>query len=329
MPSFDETTKTWKGLHVPYPYRDVHISEIILKSLKKTPNRVLQIYDENFVQMTCEELRLKATRVAQNLTKLGIKRGDVVGFNCSNSENICALLNGCVFIGAISNSMALAHDKNDLVHMWRQTEPKCVFCDAEVFEKVVEALSDMGSNATVCTLIERKDNILFVDDILANTGIEEDFVPLKCTNSLSSSSGTTGPSKAVCVTQYYIMRFADMFQDYECRFIHFGPIFWNTAFALFIILPLTKLTRVVTKHLGSVENYFEFVEKFKIEYLSTNPTLLKKFLQSPLIQTANLSSLKIVSSVGAILHPDLRIQFKQTFWSRFMEQLNSFLCFRC
>lgn len=320
MTLFDETSKIWKGLTVPNSYpEDVHISEIIFKSLTKTPHRVLQIYDENGAQMTCEELRLKATRIAQNLTKLGMKEGDVVGFICSNSENICALLHGCIFLGAILSPMSVLHDKNDLIHMWGQTEPKFVFCDAEVYGKVVETLRDMENNATVCTLIEKIDDVLFVDDVLATTGIEKTFEPIKFKSMktnyicLSSSSGTTGPAKAVCISQSFTLRVAEIFQGDEYRFIHFTPIFWSLSLLLFVILPLTKLVRVVTRRLASVENYLEIVDKFQVEYLYTTPIFLNKMLQSPLIEKAELPSLKIVASVGAICPPDLRIKFNETF----------------
>ncbi len=57
MTSFDEISKTWKSRQVPSCYpNDAHISEIILKSLKETPNRILQVYDENGAQLTCDEL---------------------------------------------------------------------------------------------------------------------------------------------------------------------------------------------------------------------------------------------------------------------------------
>lgn len=150
MTTFDENSKIWRGPKVPSLYPgNVHLSEISLESLKKTPNRVLHVYDENGAEMTWEELRLKATRIAQTLFKLGIKQGDVIGFNCSNSENICALIHGCILIGAVSNAMDPILDKKDLIHMWSQTKPKFIFCDAEVHGKVVEALKDIKNNAMV------------------------------------------------------------------------------------------------------------------------------------------------------------------------------------
>lgn len=317
MTSFDETTKIWKGPNVCYSYpSNIHISEIILESLKKTPNRLLQIYVETGEQLTCEGLRLKATRVAQNLSKLGIKQGDVVGFSCSNSENICALIHGCIFIGAIVSAMSPVHDKNDLIHIWSQTEPKFIFCDAEVYVKVIEALTNMNNNATVCTLIERKEDVMFVSDVLATTGIEETLEPVKCENaensltSLSISSGTTGALKAVCVPQSYFLQMADMLQFAEGRFLYFGAISGVVGLALFIALPLMKLVRVVTRASGE-DGYFEVIEKLKVEYLITTPAILNNILKWSGLATANLSSLKVIVG-GSILHPDLRSRFKRT-----------------
>lgn len=318
MTSFDETTKIWKSRVVPSSFpNDVHISEIILNCLKRTPNRILQIFDENGAQLTCDELRLQAIRIAQNLTKLGIGKGDVVAFNCTNSEHIYALLNGCIFIGALISSMSVMHDENDLRHFWSITEPKFVFCDTEVYVKTVNVLRSMENNATVCTLIERIDDVLFVDDVMATTGIEESFEAIKLKGNsllcLSSSSGTTGPAKAVCVSQSTFLQFAEVYQNDDFRFLHFSPIFWSLAIIFFVVLPLTKLVRVVTRRLGSVENYLELIAKYKVECLYTNPALLNQLLKTPLIEKANLSSLKVVASVGAICHPDLRIKFKEIF----------------
>lgn len=320
MSAFDATTKIWNGSMKTSAYSTaIHISEYILNNLKKTPNRVLQIYDENGSQMTCEELRLKAVRVGKNLHKLGIKTGDVVGFICTNSENLCALLHGCILIGAIPNPMTLLHDKTDLIHMWRQTEPKFIFCDASAYVTVNETLSCININATVCTLIERKDQVLFIDDMLVSTGIEELFEAVKCTGSedaliaIANSSGSSGPAKAVCVSQSSVLRMIDTFEGVETRFFHFTPIFWSLSLQLFIILPLTKIVRVVTRSLGSVEYFLELVEKFEIQYAYLSAKLVSATLQSPLVKNANLSSLKIVSSAGTIVHPDLRIRFKKIF----------------
>lgn len=323
MEFFDEETKIFKGEKIPPRFpTDLHISELILASLKKTPDRVIQIYEENGAELSCDELRINAIRVSQNLAKLGIKDGDVIGFDCSNSEHICALVTGCVFLGAVANPMALEHSKDDIVHMWSMTEPKFVFCDAEVYGKVTTALDELENDAIVCTLLERRAGALFLDDILAPTGHEDDYQPIKCDKpnekllALLGSSGTTGPCKAVSLTQFTPLQFVDvLYSDgsKDARMIHFGAIFWAVPYWVFVMISLTNMTRIVTRRPLSTENVLEIVEKFKVELLFLPPSNLKAILTSPLTNSADLSSLKFVSSVGSITHPELRDAFKATF----------------
>lgn len=323
MCSFNKDTKIFKGEDVPprFPV-ELHISEIILSSLRKTPDRVIQIYEENGSELTCDALRSSAIRVAQNLAKLGIKDGDVVGFDCSNSENICALITGCVFLGAVASPMAIEHVKEDIVHMWSMTRPKFVFCDAEVHDKVTEALNELKNDVIICTLIDRRAGVLFVDEILAPTGYEEDFEPIKCEKpyekliALLSSSGTTGPSKAVCVTQDMPFQWFNIFHSdgsKDARCVHFGSFFWVLPYTLFVVLSLTNMTRIVTRRTGSLENYLQLVEKFKIQLLFPTTAMINIFSTSPLTKSADLSSLQFLTCGGSITFPEIREAFKLTF----------------
>lgn len=319
MGSFDKDIKIWKGPDVQFPFpKSAHISELILNTLKETPDRVVQIYHESDSRMTCDELRMKAIRVGQNLSKQMVNDGDVVGFDCGNSEHLIALVCGCILIGAIPNPMALQHDVADLVHMWKITKPKFVFCDAEVYEKVVEALNQLESDAKICTLTECKDDVLFVDDVLAPTGFERYFRPLMCEKpyekvmALLGSSGTSGPQKAISMTQAYPLQLAQMYREWNMRFTHFGTIAWVYPFAMFIVVALTPLTRILTRQSASPELFLDLVNKYQIEYQLLTPDFLNKILQH-ISLPLDLPSLKIVVSVGAIASPDLREKFKATF----------------
>lgn len=320
MNTFDEVNKIWKGPEVLYPFPlDQHISEMLFNRLKETPDRVLQIYDENSRNLTCERLRLEATRVAQNLINLGIEDGDVIGFVCDNSENLCSVINGCVFIGAIPSPMFSGHGKDELVHIWQQTEPKFVFCDFEVVDKVVEALAAMKNAATICTLIDKREGILFVDDLMAPTGDEENFQPLKCDKPYEkplgflASSGTSGPSKAVIMTQVIPLQLGYTMSCFGNRLAHLGGIFWGLPFALGLVIPLLNATRIMTRRSPSVENFFYVIENFGVNFLFSYPAILYKLLQSPTIRNVDFSSLKNVVAVGSVTHPELRETFKSIF----------------
>lgn len=90
---FDPETRVWKGRELPWPFPlDVHVSELVLDSLKKTPSRVSQISVDDGTEETCDELRIKIIRFAQNLKSLGIKDEDVVGVVCSNTVDLMAYI---------------------------------------------------------------------------------------------------------------------------------------------------------------------------------------------------------------------------------------------
>lgn len=174
--SFNPETRVWSGLKVPYAVPvDVHISEIVLDGLERTPDRVIQINYDDESAMTCSELRLKMIRFAQNMKLIGIKEDDVVGVICSNSSNLMAYVNGIIQLGAILNPMFVGHSSSDLVNMFKQTKPKLVICDAEIYDKVSEVMNELQSDAPIYTSVSRIDGVPFIDDFLLKTGREDEY----------------------------------------------------------------------------------------------------------------------------------------------------------
>jgi acyl-coenzyme A synthetase/AMP-(fatty) acid ligase len=176
MATFDSATKIWEGPKVNHPF-DLHTSlgGEILKKLAETPERVLHICHDEEISMTCEATRIASIRVAQNLTKLGVTKGDVVGFICTNSIKLPELIYGCLLIGAPINPLDIGFKKDDIKHMFEQTIPKLVFCDSAVYETVQLSLDEIGSSATIITLREQITGVHYVDSLLTETGNEAFF----------------------------------------------------------------------------------------------------------------------------------------------------------
>lgn len=57
--------------------------------------------------MTCIELRLKSLKVAENLEKLGIQRGDHVSIIANHRSDVIAFYVGIVAYGAVVNFVFL------------------------------------------------------------------------------------------------------------------------------------------------------------------------------------------------------------------------------
>lgn len=177
MATFNTETKIWEGPKIPYGYpSDSSIGVELLKKLLETPQRILHVCHDDERSMSCEETRLASIRIAQNLTKLGFKQGNVVGFICRNSSNLAPALYGTILIGAPINPLDAGFKKDDIKHMFAQTSPKLVFCDADVYETAKEALDELENKAVIFTMIGRVDGVSFVDELLVPTGSEDSFV---------------------------------------------------------------------------------------------------------------------------------------------------------
>lgn len=176
MATFDSSTKIWEGPKISHPFNlHTSVGGEILKRLAETPERILHICHDEDISMTCEVTRIASIRVAQNLTRLGIKKGDVVGFLCTNSIKLPELIYGCLLIGAPINPLDISSKKDDIKHMFEQTIPKLVFCDSAVYETVQLSLDEMNSNATIITLREQISGVHYVDELLTETGNEAFF----------------------------------------------------------------------------------------------------------------------------------------------------------
>lgn len=175
--TFNSETKTWEGPKIPYEFAsDTSIGAEILKKLAETPERILHICHDDGVAMSCEETRIASIRVAQNLTKLGFKCGDIFGFMCRNGSDLPPTLYGSFLIGAPINPLDASFKKDDITHMYRQTKPKLVFCDADVYEETKISLNEIGSDASIITLRGEIDGVRNIQSLLKPTDEEDSFV---------------------------------------------------------------------------------------------------------------------------------------------------------
>lgn len=317
---FNAETKVWEGVKIPFPVPlDVHISELVINELKKTPKRIVQIsYDDGTVQ-SGEELRVKIIRVAQNLKRLGIKEDEVVGVVCENSVDLMAFVNGIVQLGAIVNPMSVEHSKEDLANMFGQTKPKLVFCDFTVHSKVQDALHDVNNDAAIYTTFDEVAGVASADDLLKPTGDEENYQitkfkdPSNKTLGILPSSGTTGAAKGVCMSQTFFLKFMAIAPKEEGRSLSFSAIFWGSAFGSLLMCSITNETRIVTRKQFTPEIFIDMATKYKATHLLMNPPKLTILLQSPLMKNYDTSNVKMLMSLGGIVNEELRKKVKQFF----------------
>lgn len=78
-------------------------------------------------------------------------------------------------MGCPVNALAVAFVKEEISHMLNITKPSVIFCDVEVYDKLVESLQEVGIDVKIITMNGRIASCEHVDDLLVETGFESTF----------------------------------------------------------------------------------------------------------------------------------------------------------
>lgn len=322
--SFNSRTKIWTGDAAGYRHSlDTYIGEKLLESLDETPERTLQINHDEGGKLTCSEAKMSSIRVAQNLTRLGIKEDDVIGFICRNSGNVMPLIYGCTLIGAPVNPLHVSLPKESIKNMFSKTKPKLVFVDHDLFETTKEALREIKNNAMIFTLQKKIPVVPFVTELLVPTGSEARFIPSKFAKRASEklvaivcSSETSGHPKGVCMPHTAILQFA----DFRCRGIrdfvslNFSSIYSGIGLVGIFLAPFRSgETRISTMQPFNAELCARLVEQYRVSVVVLPPLYLSALVNSTVAQSGDFSSILLFSCTGAVVSESLREKFKVAF----------------
>lgn len=324
MVKFNPETKVWECSSVKYPY-DSHtfMGEEILRNLKETPTRVAQIFHETNYELTCDDLRISSVRVAQNLTKLGVGSGDVVGVICRNSNEVTFLVTGCILIGAPFNPLDVTFNKDDIKHLFGQTLPKLVVCDLDIEKVAQEALRELKNDCKIIVIDVEGESSTFTD-LLKPTGTEEEFIapkfvePADCkTLGIMCSSGSTGSPKGVILTHAVALIWKVSIIPAKAPpsvNLSFSPIFWVSGLIQPLFLAFNKNdVRIMPRNKFSVPFLKDIFKKQKVTHLTFPPMSLALTLQSDFAATSDHSSLQTVTTMGSITSAAMRQKFSETF----------------
>lgn len=100
---------------------------------------------------------------------------------------------------------------DEMEHMLRITEPKVIFCDADNIARVRKALRTLARVVPIFTFDRKVDGARLIDDLLHETGTENQFLPTVLEDgsrqaaAIICSSGTTGPPKGVSLSHAMLL----------------------------------------------------------------------------------------------------------------------------
>jgi 4-coumarate--CoA ligase len=175
MAHYDSMTRILHGQKLPQVYSpNISVGQVILKKLYKTPDKVSQVCDDDGTELTCSDMATYMTNIAKHLSKLGFRSGDIAGLLATNSTYTAPTIFACSLIRMPLNPIDKSFSVNQIVQIYRQTQPKVVFCDHDAIDRLMAALGILESEATIIILTERIRGLMHISDFLSNCDVPDE-----------------------------------------------------------------------------------------------------------------------------------------------------------
>ena len=266
---------------------------------------------------TYERVHERAGRMAGLLEKLGVGPGDRVLMALPDGPEYVATLFGILRRGAVAVMVNPHLDSDPVRYFYRYTEPRAALVDHEVFRVFAEAaegadpsleLVEVGSRG----FTERIDGIPS-DAPVHPTAPDDPAIML-------FSGGTTGHPKGVVqphrsfanTTELYgkaVLRLTPDDVTLSVPKLYFG---YATGSNLFFPFAAGAAAALFPER-PTPEVLFEKIETFRPTILVNVPTMIAKMLAHPGAEERDLSSLRLATSAGEALAPELHRRWGEAF----------------
>ncbi|GAB0090743.1 AMP-binding, conserved site [Sergentomyia squamirostris] len=318
---YDSVKKVWSGSTdcSPLFHESVTLGRAALYTLGLYPDKVCQISADDGSSRTNGQIYQSTMKVAINLKIRGCSVGDVVGFVCRNTHNLTPAVLASLFLGAPVNALDAAFLKDEIVHMFRTTGPKFVFCDDNTVRMVQKALMELQSKATIIVLGERVGNFVHIDDFLNDESHQMEIIQLSMNppevdrnscGAIICSSGTTGPAKGVAIShltlQMTLCRPAMSFLiDTSDMMLSFSSMYWLSGWSSMFMSLFLGIPRVMTVRASSSEAYISVLKEYPVTLVINSPSQVAELVNSPLIEKDTMAKVKCMMCGGGLVTQEL------------------------
>ncbi|XP_068622255.1 luciferin 4-monooxygenase-like [Battus philenor] len=275
--------------------------------------------------MTYKDIAQAAMNIAVSLTKIGVKKGDVVGVCSENRLENWPTLNGIVCTGAVLTPISISYVKDELRHVMNISKPKYLFCSkkaAEIHLSVFKCL-DYVKNIILYDYEEQSDMLFYKDlaiassesIVKANVKFEEfEAVDVDWSHTafIMYSSGTTGLPKGAMISHLNVIATCCLrnVSESKMRVLNIAP--WYHAMGLMLNLGyITSGATIIFFPKFVPELYLRAIEKYKINYLLLVPSALLTLNKTPF--NHDVSTVEIIFCGSAVLQKEITEDVKAKF----------------
>jgi len=260
--------------------------------------------------LTYAQLRQGIRRVAGNLARRGLKKGEVVGIYSPNLPEYALAFHGVALAGGIITTANPLYTPDELAYQLRDSGAKFLITVDALLDKALPAAQNAGVQE-VFTIGQDKRATPFTELL---TDAEPPDVPIHPREDLvvlPYSSGTTGLPKGVMLTHYNLV--ANMVQVMgsgvniraDERVIGILPFYHIYGMLVILNLCLYRGVTIVTLPRFELEQFLKTLQDYKITRANLVPPIILMLAKQPVVDQYDLSNLKIIMSGAAPLGEDV------------------------
>lgn len=261
------------------------------------------------------ETHLLCRRTAAGLSSLGVKQGDVILILLQNCPQFVFTFIGASFLGASATSANPFCTPAEIHKQFASCRAKLVVTQSIYVDKL-RGWKEFGADLVVITVDEPAANCLPFSVLSA---ADEETVPRVTINAndtvaLPFSSGTTGLPKGVELTHRSLITSIAQQVDGENPNIHLTaedvvlcvlPLFHIYSLNSVLLCSLRAGASVLMMPKFEIGAMLGLIERYKVTVAAVVPPLVLALAKNPVVNSYDLSSIRIVISGAAPLGKEL------------------------
>jgi len=298
------------------PFPDVTIPniplhELVLSAAADRPDKPAFIDGPTGATITYGELAGMVDRLAAALAERGIRKGDVVGIFSPNTPYYAVVFHGVLRAGAAATTINALYTAQEVAEQLRDSGARILFTVSPLLERAEAAAAEAGiSEVVVMDPVEGRTSLR---DLLTTTAPtpQVEIDPAEDLAVLPYSSGTTGRAKGVMLTHRNlvanIMQCQPMMTETgpDTRLLAVLPFFHIYGMQVVMNHPLYLGATVVTMPKFDLAEFCRLISEHKITRVYIAPPVAVALAKHPMVDSYDLSSLKVLFSGAAPLDTEL------------------------
>ena len=250
---------------------------------------------------TFSQLNERVSRLANGLSKLGVKKGDRVALLQVNCNQCVETYFAVAKIGAIYVPLNFRVKDNELIYMLNTAEANTIFA-GERYIKLVESIRPgLTSMQNFISIDSQGEAMLNYEDLISSSPADEVVTEIddNDTTILMYTAGTTGFPKGVMLPHssfsiYVLENVTPADPDTLERNILTVPLYHVAGIQAMMAAIYGGRTLVMERQFDP-KGWMELVENEKANRAMMVPTMLKQLLDHPDFGKHDLSSLKVIT----------------------------------